>query len=242
MKEKKAVDTFTNKLSTFDRVIPQGGLKVYPGVWYYDVNDISEETRKSVKKYFRNSPDYKPYYSSRYLVPKGTIYERRFCVYIYHRKNLLGNFLFIEYLDSPFGYGKEDFYYTKWVVPKYQGTKYSRYASGDLMHMLFVSKVANNLYSLPIAGKDNKVDPSQPCVGIIYPTDGPNIQKYILRKRLIPTEWKSYILTEYNGDIYRSMDLKKYLLSNPKRTEEIADRWLKEMNKAAVKVKETVEI
>jgi hypothetical protein len=227
---------FKNELTPFNRLIPKGGVKVY--LQYFDVNDTPHSTRKYMKNVVSKDKEYIPFFEHRHLIKRGNVVDRRYGVYIYHNESLVGNFIFYEYLDSPFGYSKNDFYYIKWVMPEYRNSNYSRYASGDLMHMLFLSQAAERLYALPIA-KNGKLDPKQPCIGSIHKSDGPVNQKFILRKQIIHTEWKDYILSEYNAKIYKSMNLKTYLGYN--YTEEVAKDWIERMDEAANKVKEVID-
>jgi hypothetical protein len=239
----KIESMLSDGLSEFDRLIPEGGICVYPEVWYFDVNDIPIKERISSKRFFREDPDYRRLYDHRNLIFKGEKTGRRFCAYIYRDLEAVGNIVFTEVIDNPHGFGKNDFSYHKWIFPKYRKTKYSRYAISDLIHMLFISGIARRIYVYTLARKDSeghplweRIDFSLPCASIIYDSDGPETQKYIFLKQEFQTPWATYLLLEFNGDIYRSMDLKKYFMAAPGRDEKIVERWLKEMNEAADEV------
>jgi len=117
----------------------------------------------------------------------------------------------------------------------------------DVIHMMFMSGLANRLYSYvkAVDGAQgsfyDRVDRSSPCIGIVYSTDGPNVQKYKRVIRDLHTEHGNYILFENVGDIYRKMNLKEYFMTPPGRKEKIVDRWLIEMDDAARKVKEVTD-
>lgn len=230
----------------YDRLLPKEGICVYPNVWYYDVNDIPEETRVYIVYGFEIDSVYKKLREENKVIYKGSIIGRRYCVYVYRNDNLVGIIILKEILDNPHGFREGDFFSAKWICPKYRNTKYSRYAMSDVIHMMFMSGLANSLYSYvkAIEGTQgsfyDRVDRSSPCLGIIYSTDGPDIQKYKKVVRELHTEHGDYILTENVGNVYRKMNLKKYFMIPPGRKEEVVDKWLKEMDEAARKVKEVI--
>ena len=228
----------------YNRLLPKEGICVYPNVWYYDVNDIPEETRAFIIYSFKVDPVYKKLREEGKVIHKGSVMGRRYRVYVYRNDDLIGIIVLNEILDNPHGFGEGDFNGYKWICPKYWNTKYSRYAMSDVIHMVFMSGLASRLYSYQkaIEGTQgsylDRVDRSSPCLGIIYSTDGPDVQKY---KRLVcelHTEHGDYIVTENVGDVYRKMNLKEYFMTSPGRKEEVVDRWLIEMDGAAKKVKE----
>lgn len=233
----------TDVLVQFDRLLPIGGVCVYPEVRYIDSNDVSVETRLELKRFLRNNESYKQLLSYRECLLGGTQTRRKYGIYVYRKEDLIGALTLVEILDNPEGYGENDFYFGKIIWPKYRYTKYSRYAASDLFHMVFKSNLANNLYSYFLVDPKttgetfwDRVDRSMPCLGILYSTDGPDVQKYMILKKEVPARDKKFMLLEFNGDIYRSMDLKSYFMNSPGRTEEVVDKWLKEMDGAANKV------
>jgi hypothetical protein len=233
----------SDSLSQFSRLIPSDGLKVYPDVWYFDVNDIPPEVRLKTKIFFREDVSYKELYQRRTAINKGSRHGRRFCIYIKKDEENLGNIVFTEILDNPDGYGPGDFIYHKWIFPKFRGSKYSRYASADAMHMMFKSGVANRLYTyVPATNRlisgsfFDRVDRSLPCMSEIYPTDGPDLQKYIFVRKNFETPFGIYMLVEFNGRIYRQMDLFNYFMATHGRKEETVRLWLIEMGRAARRV------
>lgn len=232
-----------DSLSKFNRLIPEFGLIISPGLLYRDVNDVSPEERLAQKQFFRNDVEYKTIYERRNLVSKGSRIDRRYCVYVSKDIDQLGSIVFTETLDNPHGYGKDDFHYHKWIYPKYRRSKYSRYISADLMHILFIAGIANRLYCYPPGkeGEDNfflnKIDTSLPCMSAIYSHDGPDVQEYVFVRQEFKTPVGIYILLEFNGDLYRKMDKVRYMTANPKFSKEVVIAWLHEMDEAAEKVK-----
>lgn len=235
-----------DSLSKFNRLIPEHGLIISPGLLYRDVNDVSPEERLAQKQFFRNDVEYKTIYERRDLVPKGSQIGRRYCAYVNKDENQLGSMVFTEILDNLHGYGKDDFHYHKWIYPKYRRSKYSRYISADLTHLMFMAKIANHLYCYPPGreGKDtfflNKIDTSLPCISIIYPHDGPDVQEYVFVRQEFNTPVGIYILLEFDGNLYRKMDKVRYMTANPKFSKEVVIAWLHEMDEAANIVKDTI--
>lgn len=235
------------RITMYKRLIPEGGFSIYPDIWYLDVFDIPKEKKERTVKYFHEEdPVYKELASHRSLIDRGSKLGREFCIYVMKNERDVCNIVLKEYLDNPDGYGKGDFFIGKQVWPEFRATIYSRYASGDLIHMVFMSGLAKRLYHYSVALPNSqgnywdRIDRSMPCVGKVFETDGPEIQKYISIKKEIPTPWRDYLLIEFDGDIYRKMDLEKYFLSVPGRDINLVRRWLNEMNEAANEVKRTV--
>lgn len=233
------------RLNNFNRFIPKNGIQVYPNVRYYDINDISEKTRLYYKQFFEKDKEYKPLTHRGRKMARGTIISRKYCSYVYKKENLIGLILLFEYLDNPDGYGKNDFRYTKLIMPEYRGTKYSRYCGADIMHMVFTSNFIKRLYTYAVANKKHgtyvdRIDLKAPCMGIVYPSDG-SIQEYMKITKSLETPYGPYVILEFNGDLYNNTDLKKYFLAAPGRTEELADKWIKQMNLAASIVKKTIK-
>ena len=232
-------------LNNFQRFIPTTGIQIYPDIYYYDINDIKEKTRIYYKQFFEFDKEYKPLTQRGRKMNRGSNINRKYCSYVYKKKSLIGLILFFEYLDNPDGYGKNDFRYTKLIMPKYRRTKYSRYAGADLVHLIFVSGLANRLYTYNVANKTSgtyidRIDLSAPCMGKVYSTDGP-VQEYMKITKDIETPYGPYVILEFNGEIYNNMNLKKYFMAVPGRTEELADKWIKQMNEAAIIMKNTIE-
>jgi hypothetical protein len=233
------------ELSQFVRFIPKDGLTIFPDLVYRDVNDISEKERFATKKIFGEDPEYTVLSNMGSYVPKGTEYRIRLCTYVYKGTDHIGNIMFTEFLDNPNGYGKKDFHYVKWIEEKYRHTKYSRYIIGDLIHILFKSGIANRLYSyMPAKNTQStfffdQIGQDAPCVSKRYPSDSPDVQKYILSKGVVADFPVKYVLIEFNGDIYRGMDLEEYLMASPNRKIEDVRKWLVEMDKATKMVRDT---
>lgn len=234
-------------LSSFVRLLPPDGIKIYPGITYRDVNDVTPEERQRTKSFFGFDPSYTVAIKLGEFLPKGKTVGRRFCVYADLEGTPIGNIVFTEVLDNPHGYGKDDFLYHKWIYPEFRYTKYSRYITGDLTHMLFKGGVCRRLYVyVPVVSDTDRESkfwmdivnkPLAPCLSKQYPTDSSDVQKYIIPKQIIPAFKQDYLLLELNGEIYNSMDLRAYLLTAPNRTPEVVDRWLVEMDEAAAQVR-----
>lgn len=232
-------------LNKFHRFIPTKGIKIFPDILYVDINDISEEKKFFYKNFFESDKDYEPLAKKGREIPHGSNIDRKYCSYVFKKDSLIGIILFFEYLDNPDGYGKDDFRYTKLIMPEYRKTKYSRYAGSDMIHMILVSGIAKRLYTYSVENKKTgtyieRIDLNAPCMGKVYPTDGP-VQQYMLISKEIKTVYGNYVILEFNGDIYNSMNLKKYFLTVPGRTEQLAEKWIKQMNHAAELMKNTVE-
>jgi hypothetical protein len=231
----------------YRRLIPKDGLSIYPDIWYLDVFDIPKEKKERTIKFFHEEDlVYKGLAGHRNLIDRGSKLGREFCIYVMKDGKDVCNIVLKEYLDNPDGYGLGDFFIGKQVWPDFRGTIYSRYASGDLIHMVFMSGLARRLYHYSVALPNSqgnywdRIDRSMPCIGHIFKTDGPGVQKYISIKREIPTSWKDYILIEFDGDIYKKMDLEEYFMSIPGRDAETVKKWLVEMQEAAEKVREII--
>lgn len=232
-------------MTSFNRFIPPGGIRIFPDIYYYDINDIREKTRTYYKNFFDRDNDYKTLSKRGKKIPHGSDINRKYCSYVYKKENLIGLILFFEYLDNPHGYGLNDFRYTKLIMPEYRKTKYSRYAGSDMIHMILVSGIAKKLYTYSVANKQtgtylDRIDLNAPCMGKVYPTDGP-VQEYMRITKDIETPYGPYVILEFNGDIYNKMDLKKYFLTVPGRTEDLAVKWIIQMNEAAEIMKNTIK-
>lgn len=235
------------ELSPFVRFIPKDGLTIFPNLIYRDANDVSEKERFATKRVFGDDPEYRVLNKLGSYISKGTKYRTRLCTYVYEGTKHIGNIMFTEFLDNPNGYGKMDFHYVKWIEKDYRHTKHSRYVIGDLIHILFKAGIANRLYSyMPAKNTEStfffdQIGQDTPCVSKRYPSDSPDVQKYIISKGIVADFPVKYVLIELNGDIYRSMDLEEYLMAAPHRKIEDVHRWLDEMDKAAKTVKGVYE-
>lgn len=232
-------------LINFQRFLPKEGVQVYPNVFYYDINDIDHKLRMYYKQFFEYDKEYRPLTQRGRKMDRGKNINKKYCSYIYKDDNLVGLILLFEYLDNPDGYGKNDYRYTKLIMPEYRGTKYSRYCGADIMHMVFVSGLAKRLYTYAVANKlvgtyVDQIDLKAPCMGEVYESDGP-IQEYMKITKKLKTPYGPYVILEFNGETYNKMDLKKYFLAAPGRTEEVAIKWIKEMDHAASIMKETIK-
>lgn len=216
------------RVSKFHRLLPPGGvpLPAYRLV-LIDVNDVPEWMRLRSKLYLRNSPAYGPMLKEMQHIKRGDIINRRFCIYAYTQgkkgepEKVVGRAILTEFLDNPYGYGIGDFSYTKLVFPKFHKTMQSRYLTSTVLYLAFESGLAKNVYAYLRANPKatgsfflERIDRNQPCVPVIHPTDGPDVQKYVKIKAevQIPPDKTMYLLVEYNGDLYRSMDKQEYLL------------------------------
>jgi hypothetical protein len=236
------------------RLIPKGGMTIYPNIRYIDGFDLDQQVKDEARQFFSGDREYQKLmeykdYLNLDLLPIGKEYN----VYVFKGEEKLGILRYIEYLNHPEGYGEGDFRIVKLIYPKYRRTKYSRYATGDLNHMLFYSGVANRCYAYQRSKTD---DPSTisiysffittstaeppPCSSPkLLANDGPAVQTHISVKKIIPADPGYYVvLYDIDGYKYRELDLKKYLTA-PERKQEVVDRWIKEMNSAADLVRET---
>lgn len=233
----------SQNLRTFDRLIPSNGIIISPDILYLDVNDVPTEERLKQRNILMSWEINKNLLERSKAIYKGSDINRQFCVYTYKSGKPMLHIHFTEILDNPHGYGKNDFLMHKIVFPDFMGSKYVRYAGGDMIHMMFVSNLANRLYVYTPAIKSNskifieRIQPNIPCVGVTFPSDKTAII-YASIKMEFDTEAGHYILVEFNGDIYRSMDIKSYLMAPPNRTEEKVNRWIEEMNRAASLLRE----
>jgi len=233
------------KLIQWDRLLPEKGIKIYPDILYKDVNDISIEKRLANKRFFAEDREYSIARKRSRMIRKGKVFGRKYNVYVYKKDQPLGNVLAIEVLDNVDGYGQGDFAFIKLVYPKYRHTKYSRYISADYLHMMFKSGIANRFYFYaPARETDSQffldvMDLKEiPCAGIKYSTDGLMAQRYAIVKKKFMVNGRLFALIEFNGDIFISMDLKAYMSIVPNRKQETVERWISEMDNAALKIKE----
>lgn len=234
-------DSWKYKFRTYNRLLPETGVVVYSGICFKDVNDIKFETRQHVKMLKVTDPVQKQLWDHRHSIKRGSKINRRFSVYVYKKEELIGSINFSEILDNPHGFGKDDFHITKRIFPEFQGTKYSRYAAGNLIHILFLSNIANNIYCyLPAkVGTVRKnfldeLDTTTPCIGSIGPQDGLYIGRYVHIEKKFRTKWGDYILLRHDGHIYRSMDLIKYYMGLTGKTKETVSEWMSRMEKMIV--------
>lgn len=230
-------------LEAYKRWIPKDGIEIYPNIKYLDINDVSQEERKNTREYFWEDKEYKELKRRNIYVNKRGIVNKRIGAYIYKEGRSLGTILGWEVIGNLDGYGEGDFSYSKLIYPKFRHTKYSRYASADFMHMAFVSGLVNRFYTYAPAKEDNSdffydvmdID-SIPCAGSRFESDGVKVQKYIIIKKFFDTPAGKVVLVEFNGDIYRNMDLKEYMHMVPERSDKVVNRWLDEMNDAAKRI------
>jgi len=235
-------------LPSYDLLIPKGGLEIYPDVHYYNAEDVDPAFRRYTSDFFHTIDDmYVELRKRGYAIWKGNGHDTVYYIYVRIGDKWIGVLSAVEKLDNPHGYGNPfDFHYLKQIFPEFRHTKYSRWASSDLMHMLFKSKAVRRLYSYMPARKsesnffmDRAVD-GLPCMSVRYPSDGPLQQKYIKVVRDFETEYGLYVLVEMNGEDYNRMNLKSYI-GAPGRDPKLVDRWIKEMDAAAEKVRETIK-
>ena len=228
----------STRLTKFDRFMPHGGITIYPDIRYVDANDVDPTVRKLCRDLFDIDPAYKAMRAKLNILPYSPLYCRQFCTYVYKRGDLIGTLIYKEILNNPYGYREGDFLVAKRVLPDYRHTKYSRYMAADMIHMMFKSGIANNLYTYvmvkegaPSMGTFWEIGDFEnaPCVGTVFRSDGPTVQKYMLIKHANA----NHAILEFNGAIYKSMDLMEYFMAAVGRTEELAKRWLTEMDLAA---------
>jgi len=228
------------------RLIPTGGLFIEPNVWYYDHYDVSADEVKSKRKFFDEDEQYKDLSSRISSIRRGTTIGRKFSVYVTREGEKIGNIEFVEYLDNPDGYGKDDFMAIKWIYPNFRNTKYSRYAAADLIHFLFKSGIAKRIYHYTpvkslVGNYYTMVDARLPCVGKIYPEDGP-VQQYFFIRKTMETPSDKFALVEFNGESYLNMDLKQYIFFTSAKTvpEHKIDKWMERMDLAAAEISRLV--
>jgi hypothetical protein len=223
-----------------NRLIGPEGLYIYP-LTYKDANDVSEEERIKHKAFFAQSDAYKKarhglgeYYSI------GTNTKRNFCVYAYKGDKFVGSTILKEFLDNPDGYGERDFFYTKWIYPDFEQRKESRHMSGDLFYMLFMSNIADRMYSYAVGGPDtisrfffDKVDVSAPCMPNRYASDNIMLQKYISVKKEFESNGQKYIILNFDGNEFRKLDHLGYFMApgGPLRTREKCEEMIRQMDK-----------
>jgi hypothetical protein len=227
----------------YDRLLPPGGCYM-TGVHYIDIHDIPEKESNKVKYYFEHDPCQIVLNKIGGYIPKGKRMSRQYCVRVKKNDSNICSIVLMEFLDNPDGYSNNDFYYFKLVRKEYIHTKYSRYAIADLLHIIFMSGMGNNLYCyVPVKNNseffmDAINRDMLTCASPRFESDGINVQKYILIKKRFNVLSYPYILIEINGDIYKNMDLKKYMMAVPGRSENKIEQWLSEMNKAAQQVRD----
>lgn len=234
-----------------ERIFPPGGLVIYPNIRYVDGQDIDQKTREEDIEYFYNDEEYKKLAELKnYTDLQDSVVEKRIDAYIYKGDKRLGIIRYVNYDKHPEGYGPKDYRIIKLIYPEFRRTKYSRYASSDLVHMLFHSGVAENCYVYQKIAKEKASDfmaffsgnekDAPPCSVPKFGSDGPLVQIYIKIKKIYPTPYDySVVLYHLDGSLYRSLNLKKYLSAPAYRTDEVVNRWIKEMNEAAEVVRNT---
>ena len=227
-------------MHNWNRLLPLGGVVIYPDILYKDVNDVLTKERTDTELFFHTYAAYR-----RRPLFKGNWVPRQYCAYIYKNDKLLGCILSHEILDNPDGYGEEDFEFFKLLYPDYRNTKYARYMTADFLHIMFMSDIAKRLYAyVPSKLTMSKyffdvMDTHQmPCVGVRFSSDNLEVQKYIKISKTFVVGEQSYAIVEFDGDTYREMDLVNYMSAVPGRNLQILDRWFKDMNDAAQAVKE----
>ena len=183
---------------------------------YFNEEDAPEELIKAI-------PLSDVYHSGH--IPRGEKIGRCFKVYGAIDSDPVGVFIFTEYLDNPFGYGKDDFHFSQYVIPKYSGALALRMSHGDLYYIAFKSEVANNLYSYVKVKEDAKdlkefnrldLDVSN-NVGLKH-TDTYEDVKYIRLDRLFNTEKGLFGILHMDGRVFRSMEVLDYWASVVKNT------------------------
>lgn len=238
----------SNTLSKFDRLLKQS-VTIYPGLTYVDVNDVNENERFRSKKFLREDVDYANMSSQMKKIQRGTDTGRRYCLYVFKGDCTVGRAVLTEIFDSPFGYTKNDFYYSKLVYREFSWTNWSRAFTGDVIHIMLSSGIANNLYTFMKADANqknesfflNRIDRTQPCVPLVFPGDCESVQKYILVKDEVCIGDDIYLLVEYNGDIYRSMDKVEYIKKTGSTgNEEKIRMMLAQMDEAAEQAKQVI--
>ena len=103
----------SDSLSVFNRLICEE-VQVAPGMVYKDVNDVDKETRLLTKRLFRDNETWKTVRDKLRLIPsEGLTIGRRYCIYGWHGRQLVGRVVFTENLNHPDGYGCKDFQQAK---------------------------------------------------------------------------------------------------------------------------------
>lgn len=230
-------------LDLYNRWLPEGGIEISPDIKYLDVNDTSINERKRTKEFFEEDKEYQKSRRRSFFIKKTGYVRRKIGTYVYKKEEPIGIIISWEIIDGLDGYGDKDFTCSKLIYPKFRHTKYSRYASSDFMHIAFVSGLVNKFYMyVPATNSDSNFyydiadADNMPCMGIRFSSDGPTVQKYIFVKKQIDTMAGPMALVEFDGEIYKSMNLEEYMQAVPGRSPEVVTTWLHEMNAAAEKV------
>ena len=214
----------SDQLSQFHRLLPEGGvtIRIYDNIVFVDVNDLDRNERLRSKVYLREDKFYSVMLNEMKGIKRGSIIDRRYCVYVRKGSQYIGRGILTEFLDNPNGYGKNDFNYTKLVYPEFVGGIYSRYLTSTILYMMLRSNAAKTIYAYLRANPNadchntfflNRIDRTQPCVPLIHPGDSQDVQKFaIIRAEIGRLRFAVlYLLVEYNGDIYRAMDQYDYI-------------------------------
>jgi len=226
------IPIYSDELTKFERLLLKN-IHIQ-GIDYQDANDVGPEIRLTSKKEYRNDPEYNQGVPVHF---KGSEKGNRYNVYVSENNHQIGYVRFQEYLDSPYGYGKDDYFFWKWVIPSYRHTRFARRMIADLLHMLFISGKFNKLYTFMSTHK-GKVDFSVPCRGPKYESDGPDRQKFLLYKGIYPLGKHEFTLGEFNRDIYMRMNLRDYKLATQYKTEKEVDNWLDDIYGGAALINE----
>lgn len=220
-----------------------GGIEVYPEVRYFDVNDLADEIRARTRKFFSEDKSYSEYVKNhKHMYWVSGDKGKRYCVYVWRKGVNIGNIVFEEYFDQPDGYGEKDFMMTKFIYPEFRGTKYSRYTVCDITHVLFFANAARKIYAYASGTRAEgslfeKIDTKAPCKGPHLSID--RNQPYLLYKKLIETEWKPFVLMEWDGEIYKSLNIYEHMLTPPGgmlKSEKAVREWVERLNVASEKV------
>jgi hypothetical protein len=235
------------------RLIPKDGIVITRhmkagdiSIKYMDSKDTSEETQKFFKDYYKGDND--PHLHMFDRVPIGRDLDREYRVYIFINDKPMAVYSFKEFLDSPYGYGKDDFLMIKYPVAEYRHTKIVRFISTDLFHMIFKSGIMKRVYAFAPITEGNedrplhRIDLSKaPCHSVVYPTDHKNIQKYISIVKQIDIPEGRIGIFEISGDIYNSIDTLDYYIKARGNAETTGDHsreaLLRDLDSAVEKIK-----
>lgn len=229
-----------------DRLLPEGGIEC---IWkyrntyimkYVDVQDVTPNVISGVQSSYKETME-----CSGSAVNKGSKSGRTFRIYIFQNDIPIGLFNFWEWLDSPLGYGKDDFLWQKYITPEYRYTFFARIATSDVFHLVFDSDVMNRLYTCMKVKEEGEgfwdiVDKSNPFISKLYPNDGPNVQKYMWwSKFIIVPKVGRFGVMEVNGEAFKKMDLLEYHnQASPNVVKENWNEWYETILESSRKVKE----
>jgi len=199
----------------FDRLLPSEGILIPHGKYgvcaYMDINDLPSTFSETVNQYRKSEL---PVGGSHHIL-KGSTVGKRYRFFSFHDARLVGMYTYHEFLDNPYGYGKEDFFSDRYILPEYRQSLIARFITSDITHFLFTSGLVKKAYTYLKLNSDGmfirRNDREDAfCLNLYYPSDGEETQNYLKLISVIKTEKGQYGIWESNATIYLEMDLVKY--------------------------------